>query len=353
MKKVLIFAIVLSAGSFIACNKTAQNNDTSDSAVPAWLEVDSAEAIRQRTLADFSLDREEMLSQVQARYPEVTDADLDTFVARHYVEAIEVDGELRFHRKSPRNLGLLNPAFNGQNPPRGAKASEKRISYVDSVLNYYRGKNPKGLRHKVQYRFSINVPGNEAIQGDTLRVWMPVPFGSKECSRQTDIAIVSAVPADYTLSDGRSEHNSIYFQTIAPAPGDTAHFEYVGSYITSGQYASEKQILKDLKPYDTESEIYKRYTAVELPHIIRLDSLAHDIVGEETNPFRQSEMVYDYIINRYPLGWGTRIQHHPLYAGICSARRSWRLWPGISSLHFINENARYPGTMGKRMDDPP
>ena len=55
-----------------------------------------------------------------------------------------------------------------------------------------------------------------------------------------------------------------------------------------------------MRPYDTESETYRRYTAMEAPHIVRLDSMARAIVGAETNPLRQSELVYDYIYHHYP-----------------------------------------------------
>ena len=265
--------------------------------LPVWLETDSAAAIDRRIAADFTLSRQELLETLQRAHPELTDADIDSFLCHKYIEAVTIDGEQRFHRKSPRNLNLLNPAYNGGARRRGDKASPARISYVDSVLSFYRGTNPRGLSHEVTYRFTIDVPGQEVFAGDTLRVWMPVPMAT---DRQRDIDILSTTPSAYVLSDGRSIHNSIYFEAPAPAPGDTAHFEYTGRFVTSGKYATEADILANIKPYDTASAEYRKYTAVEAPHIIRLDSLAHAIVGNETNPYRQSEMVFDYIIDRYP-----------------------------------------------------
>lgn len=75
-----------------------------------WFESDSAMAIARRTASDFSLSRSEALDAIRMQHPEVGEADLDTFLARHYVEAMIIDGEQRFHRKSPRNLNLLNPS---------------------------------------------------------------------------------------------------------------------------------------------------------------------------------------------------------------------------------------------------
>lgn len=301
MKKALLLIFVLLAGGYFAW-QIARVDKTKGftQAVPVWIENDSAAAIDSRLRSDFSLTREKALEIIREKHPEVSEADLDTFIARHYVEARDIDGVQMIHRKSPRNLDLLNPAYNGGARYRGDHASKARISYVDSVLDYYQGRNPQGLAHKVTYRFWVNVPGDSALIGDTLRVWMPLPIENAPGGRQSDVKILDAEPSDYVLSGDRSVHNTIYFQAPAPAPGDTARFEYVGSFITRGAWASGKEIMKSLKPYDTATGEYVRNTAFEAPHIVRLDSLAKAIVGNETNPYLQSEMVYDYIIRTYP-----------------------------------------------------
>ncbi len=305
MKKTLTICLVVAIGAFgawqIARNAEQINAELFDNGTPAWLEADSAKAIKARIAADFSLTREELAEQIKRNYPDVTDADIDRFVQMHYIEAKDIDGRQMFHRKSPRNLALLNPDFNGGARYRGDRASDARISYVDSVLSYYRGTNPAGLSHRVTYRFSIDVPYSEALDGDTISVWMPVPLSEPEGGRQRNVEILDAEPLSYILSGDNSVHNSLYFRAPAPAKGDTAHFEYVGRFITSGAYIPADSIMARKKPYDTASETYRRYTALpDGRHIVRLDSLAKTIVGDETDPFRQSEMVFDYIIRRYP-----------------------------------------------------
>lgn len=263
---------------------------------PVWLESDSSAAIKSRLLSDFSLTMDEANAKITEMYPEVDPQDIRTFADKHYVEIMTIDGVERMHRKSPRNLCLLNPEMNGGWKARGYDASEARISYVDSVLSYYRGTNPRGIARTVKYRFTIDVPYNEALEGDTLRVWMPVPI---ESSRQSDIRIVSSFPEEYVLSSpDRSCHNSIYLEQPVTT-GEPAHFECVVSYDLRGEYFSPQYIRDNIRPYDRDSEMYRRYTAVEMPHIIH-DSLAYEIVGDETDPYLQSELVYDYIINRYP-----------------------------------------------------
>lgn len=183
-----------------------------------------------------------MLEAIRQKHPEVNDADIDTFVARHYIEATMMNGEQRFHRKAARNIELLNPEYNGGFEHRGAAASAQRLSYVDSVLNYYRGTNPEGLAHEVTYRFTVDVPYSEVIKGDTLRVWMPLPLENELCGRQSDVTILDKSQPDIILSGDKSVHNTVYFSAPAPAEGDTAHFEYVGRYVTAGQYVSAEDI---------------------------------------------------------------------------------------------------------------
>jgi len=298
MKKVLILVMIIGLGCFAAYMLRQRSGGRRAEADPDWLESDSASAVEKRLRADFPLSLEDAAAEIKALYPDVTDSDIDSFITRRYVETRLIDGTVRVHRKSPRNIARLNPDMNGNLRSRGGHASEARISYVDSILDFYRGNNPLGAAHSVTYRFSIDVPYHPAIAGDTLRVWMPLPL---ETERQNNVVILTSEPAEYTVSKpGQSVHRTIYFSAPAPSiENDTAHFEYTARFITSGSYTSPDVILKNIRPYDKSSETFRRYTSFEEPHIVRLDSLASAIAGDETNPFLLSERVYDYIDSHY------------------------------------------------------
>lgn len=297
---IICLVVLVAIVGFIGVNSALGENVEATDNNPVWLEVDSAKAIAQRTRSDFSLTFDEAVAKVQETHPEVTADDVHKFISNHYMEAMVIDDTLRVHRKSPRNLNLLNPAM-GRADHRGANASKQRILFVDSVLNYYKGKNIRGNAHRVVYRYSVDVPYHEAIANDTLRVWLPMPLSAPEGGRQSDVEILEAYPSEYILSEGHSQHSSIYFTSPTPSAEDeVAHFSVTVAYTTRGAWASEEDILRNMQAFDPESEVVKKYTTFDNPHIIRLDSLAKAIVGDETNPYRQSELVYDYIINKYP-----------------------------------------------------
>ncbi len=264
-------------------------------AAPRWYEADSAAAIASRTRADFPYTVDEFFEIVHRADSTLTRDSLNRLIERKYVETLSFDGQPRVFRKALRNMRLTNPAVSGFTV-RGAGAKPDRIAFVDSILQWQQGTMPLGGAHRVTYRFSIDVPYHPAIQDEMLRVWFPLPMAT---DRQSNIKIKS-VSHPYALSDGLSPHNTIYLQALAPAPGDTAHFEYTASYDVRGSYFSPDYILSHLKPYKKRSSLYREYTAMEAPHIVRLDSLAKAIVGSETNPFLQSELVFDYIARTYP-----------------------------------------------------
>lgn len=284
IKHLLAGVVLLFFGAFLAEAQT-----------PIWLEADSAAAIKSRLLSDFSITWEEGVETFGKKYG-IDEKTLSEWEKKHYIETNTIDGQKRIHRKSVGNAKLLNPELNGGWKFRGESASPARISYVDSVLQTYDGKLRDGRAHKVRYRFIINVPYNEALDGDTLRAWMPLPFAG---SRQKDIRILKTSHPDYVLSGDKSIHNSIYFQ--APVVKDsTTTFMCEVEFINMGEYFSPEFILENIKDYDTSDAEYIKYTSFEKPHIIEMAELAKKIVGDETNPYRQSELVYDYIIKNYP-----------------------------------------------------
>lgn len=288
MKPLLPFLL---AAALCGCSRAG-----SDAELPSWLEQDSAAAIHSRLLADFSLTMDEAVDALQEKIPGITADSIRALAEEGIVEVMTIDSVERMHRKSVRNIALLHPALNGGDwTHRGAKSSPVRQSYADSVVRWAQGSLADGGAHRVRYRFSITVPYHDFLRGDTLRTWMPFPI---ESARQSDIRLVATSHPAVVSRPDQSVHRTIYFEAPV-AEGDTTVFEYEAEFTTSGQYFEPSHILADIKPYDKESDLYKRYTAFEEPHIVPFATLAKEIVGDETNPFLQSEMVYDYIV-RYP-----------------------------------------------------
>lgn len=291
MKRFLPLIPILAAMAGCSAEKSADSR-------PAWLEPDSAAAIADRIASDFSLPYADGEQQIIEQYPGMTAADVRLAADSGYIETRIIDGAEMMHRKAVRNFGLLSPAHRIDWTCRGSQASEARLSYAQAVASAKDGK----LKRRYKVRFSIDVPYHPELQGDTLRAWLPFPM---ETDRQTNVQLLSTSQSDYTLSPEGSEHSTLFFS----APVDTAgnKFEYVAEFTAVASYFAPEKILAEMKPYNVDSDLYKQYTATGEQHIIRLDSLAHAIVGTETNPFKQSELVYNYIVHNYP--WAGALEY--------------------------------------------
>lgn len=288
VKILLIGAIVLSS---------CTSNDSSSIDLPEWLEADSVLAIKQRINSDFSLSLDQAKTKLHELYPEITDGDIDRYIREKKMEVRLIGNEYKVHRKSPSNLKLLSEEIGGVWSGRGYNATAEEIAWVDTIVNSSSGNGDLTNSLKISFRFSIDVPKYEFLVGDTLRVWMPLPI---ESARQHNVNIKLA-SHEYIVSTGKSVHNTLYFEQPVEINSDSIlHFDYVGEYTVSAQYFTPSFIEKNIKDYNTESDIYKNYTIIEHPHIVRMDSLAKVIVGDENNPYKQSELVYDYIESKYP-----------------------------------------------------
>lgn len=267
-----------------------------------WFETDSVKAVNSRLARDFSLTLEQGRDAIKKLYPSLTDDDIDRYIAGGSVECMKVpggDGMMMF-RKSPSNLPLIDPGLRSANgwSGRGSQASLARRASASYIVNHSRGDGTPTLPQRVTIQFSLVVPDVTDLAGDTLRVWMPFPI---ETPRQTDVELISASEKDYVISDStRSIHRTIYMEHPVAVGEKEVRFDYTFAYTALAQYFSPDSIMARLKPYNRESETYKTFTRLDAPHVTDLSTLAREIVGEESNPFRQSEMVYDFIVTNYP-----------------------------------------------------
>lgn len=264
-----------------------------------WLEDDSLEAIQLRIEQDFSLTIPQGIEKLKSLYPTVDFSDINTYIKKDYLETMNINGVEMMHRKSPGNFKLLYPLLRGVWLGRGSNPEKEDVIMVEEILSRSKGNGNIVCGKRIKYKFSITIPVYDFLIGDTLKVWMPVPI---ESSRQKNFRLISSSLDNYELSKGSaSEHNTIYFEHIIKEQvDDILKFEYIGEFDTYAQYYTPEFILNNIKPYNKNSELYKKYTSLEHKHIICCDSLVKSIIDGESCPFKQSELVYDFISRTYP-----------------------------------------------------
>ena len=262
------------------------------------LQIDSLREIIDRLRYDFAVTPEEGVKMVKEIVPEADDELIAEWKGKKYIETMTIDGSEMWFRKAVRNLRLIDvDDFGLYNKLEKRGVEEDYTGYHNDMMA--KDADDRGTRnwHLAKITFTLDVDADAVPAGEMVRVWLPFPF---ENGRQRNIRLISTSHKP-TMSEG-SVHHTVYMETPAEA-GKPTQFSMELSYEVGGQYVSLDDLKRNLKPYDKDSELYRRYTATEYPHIVpneKMRELAKSIVGDETNPVEQASMIYDWIVARYP-----------------------------------------------------
>ena len=327
-----------------------------------------------RIRKDFSNTDSTVIAYIKERYPEVTPEELAKWEAEGALECKMIDGEKRYFWNAGRNLFRISKeAQSKQKGIQGRQSDELDIflgEYLPKVTKAAgTGYNKEGkavMPVTMKLRYTITVPAGEVPEGEMIRVWMPYPRNNE---KHTNIKLLSTTQPEYIISPESYVHKSIYMEK--PAQKDSATvFGYELSYTSYNKWFKFDP-LKDLKPYDKESELYKKYTSERETHVIFTEDIKRitdSIVGNEQNPYLKSVKIFYYIGKNYP--WASAREYSTIenipqyvidnkhgdcgqvgllfitmarYAGIPAKWQSgWMLHPGDVNLHDWAE-AYYEG----------
>lgn len=267
--------------------------------------IDSLQAMMSRIKYDFRYTREEGKNLLLKKVPDATDAQIEEWKQKKYLETRVIDGQEWWFRKTIRNFGLLNKELFASEI-----ALDKKNDYApvhencEYILSLQSDENNVRNWKTVEATFFLEVPANTVPAGEIIRAWLPFPFDN---GRQRNFKLISSTSAPTHSSN--SLHHTIYMEKKAVKDKPT-RFEMKFSYEVGAQIFHKGDILRNLMPYDKESDLYKKYTAQELPHMLvndKMFNLAMSIVGEETNPVIQASLIYDWISANYP--WAGAIDY--------------------------------------------
>ena len=286
----------LNNGEFAKVEAIISNLNKKEAKTHKWV-VDSLQDIMTRIRKDFRLTPEEGKKQLLEKVPGATDEMISEWKDKKYLETRVIDGKEWWFRKTIRNFGLLNKELFGKKI-----AEDKKDEYADVhkkceyILSQKLDENNTCDWKTVELTYYLEVPAGVVPAGEIIRAWLPFPYDN---GRQRNFKITSTT-SPVTHSQG-SVHNTVYMEQKAVKDQPT-RFEMKMSYEVGAQVFHKGDILRNLKPYDTETDNYKQNTCQVLPHILvneEMKELAHKIIGKETNPVQQASLIYDWIAANY------------------------------------------------------
>ncbi len=287
MKNILLLGTI--SLMLVACHR---------SSTPAYTwEQDLA----QRLEREFSLTREEVRTAIAEIIPEVTDEQIDGWIAVGHLETMQRDGQTYFFRRSINNLFRLDSLCHArklaQQKPfndsaRGTSIDSHKQHQAESLRQIVVEQTPISCPRHLHVNMRIVVDADAVPAGEIVRCWMPYPRA--DVARQTDIVFGSA-NRPVIFSPRGSTHSSTYMEAIAK-DGEPTIFEQSFDYTLHAEYRpfTNQQVM----PYDTASDIYRYYTAERQNHIRftpQMRALSDSLTAGLDNPLDKLRALYDYV----------------------------------------------------------
>ena len=343
-------------GNFSEARKMIRLALTNDTLTPnqRWdmnFEIERMDRIER----DFSERDTSVLNYIKKYHPQVTPEEINMWESTNALENMVIDGEKRYFHSAGKNLFRIDSIaakfYEGANGRQSDSLDRFLAWYVPLAI-----KSPgKPVRMKIKY--TITVKADEVPDGETIRVWMPYPRTNVVAHK--DIKLITASQPEYIIAPDNNIHKSIYMEGIAKK-GEPTVFGYELSYSSYNQYPSFTP--EDLRDYDRESEIYKKYTSEEGDHINFSDGIkkaVEEAVGNESNPYYKVKRIFAWINKNFP--WASAREYSTIrnipeyvlanrhgdcgqvsllfitmarYAGVPAKWESgWMMHPGNKNLH--------------------
>ncbi len=259
--------------------------------------------LHHRLLVDFNKDEKSVLDYIRRYIPNVSDEQMRQWERTGALEVRVIDGEKKYFHNAAPNLFRIDKscrAIKLKKDGQTMEGSEKvDMENVPKIIAKAQGStNHMAEPKKIKVRYTLTVHADAVPSGETIRCWLPFP--RTDIERQQNVRLLSTSESQYQRSPMSCAHSSVYMEKKAEAGKPTVfseEFEYVS-------YGSWFNLLsKKVKPYDTNSALYKKYTSERDRHIVftpRLRQLADSLTRDMTNPVAKSQRIFNWINDNFP-----------------------------------------------------
>jgi len=265
-------------------------------------DLNTRKDIMHRIRLDFGKDKTAVEDYVRKYFPDVNDEMLARWENSKVLEYKIIDGEKRYYNRAASNLFLLDKDAKSRKAEIDASAEsnssilQKHLPEIVNTLT----KNGKTQAPpiKMDVKYILTLKPNAIPDGEVVRCWLPYP--REDNRRQSNVKLLSVNDGNYVISPEQYAHRTIYMEKVAKKD-EPLEFSIEFSYQFAPEWFNLQK--KIIKPYDTQSELYKTYTAERPPHIVFTDSIkaiSERIAGNETDPYQKMKRIFEWINAVFP-----------------------------------------------------
>jgi hypothetical protein len=267
-----------------------------------YRKADSLSQIAERINLDFSIPEDQVISQIEKRSGPFTLKDKTGWEEKGWLEYKVINSNKMYFNRAASNLMLIRKFYEDKEERlkeiSGDPAMVFRLGHTEKIYNASERKADPVVPVIMKINYTITVHPDAVPEGEVIRCWLPWP--RKDNIRQKDIELLSTSEPEYKISPDSSVHSTIYLEKTA-RKGEPTIFKVSLNYQSSGQYFNPGQIIT--LPYIKTSELYRKYTAEQLPQISftpHIRRLADSITSEGDSPYVLMKKIYTWFKENIP-----------------------------------------------------
>jgi hypothetical protein len=271
--------------------------------------LDSLVETERRIRLDFRLSESEVKSRLQKYFPGLDSATVQKWERAGTLEMRRIDGEKRYFGNAVPNLFRLDDnARLYKEKVDGLQVDSLDLfclQHTSKVISETKNSGTPVLPVRMKLSYTVKAKPNVVPDGKVVRCWLPFPREGH--ARQKNIRLISSEPENAVIADNSNLQRSVYLERKAEKDKPTV-FRIDFEVETAAQYFDLKP--EQVQPYNTESELYKEFTAERLPHVVfspEIRKLAGRILAGETNPLLKVRKLYNWINDS--IRWASALEY--------------------------------------------
>lgn len=260
-------------------------------------QLDSLLEIGRRIRIDFRLNEQDVETRLSKYFQKLDTTTINGWEQSGKLEMRMIDGQKRYFANAVSNLFRLDDeARKWKEKVDGVQVDsldlfclQHTVKVISETKSF--GQTTSPVTMKLNY--TIEVKPNAVPDGEIIRCWMPFPRQGN--ARQKNINLLKSVPEKAMGAPESDLQHSVYLERKAVKDQPTT-FQIEFEVETSAQYLDMTPEM--IKPYDTNSPVYKENTAERAPQIVftpQIRQLAARILQGETNSLLKVQKIYNWI----------------------------------------------------------
>lgn len=260
-------------------------------------QLDSLREIGRRIRIDFRLNEQDIETRLSKYFQKLDTTTINGWERSGKLEGRIIDGQKRYFGNAVPNLFRLDDeARKWKEKVDGVQVDSLDLFCLQHTAKVIsettsRGQTTSPVNMKLNY--TIEVKPNVVPDGKIIRCWMPFPRQGN--ARQKNINLLKSVPEKVIGAPESDLQHSVYLERKAVKDQSTT-FQIEFEVETSAQYFDLSPEM--IKPYETNSLVYKENTAERAPQIVftpQIRQLAARILQGESNPLLKVQKIYNWI----------------------------------------------------------